>query len=376
MAFAPAALKTPRSTAKGQQRVPTHPVSVIENPSDVAPPDLSPPARRNWLRTMSSSAANEISRRLIFEGSAEYGVGAWASAESTAWESLRWAAQAIDMADRESGLPAAKPTAAATLESARAMMREARDFSGIYGELDSPAIYRIAKSHRSNLLDRNETGAINAADAADRYLDSARVQLASIAARSDEAARTMDLLAAVYLGRADAKTLPSATALCLRRAALQGQPKNANLAYRLGTHLSELGLLSEARWTLEHSMSLEPNRQTAEVLATILQRSGQGESAEDVLAGLSRQTDASEEILEARPRVPEIMTLSPADFAALSRPVNPVTGDGVNARLASARSNTTPIAATEDTSVEKDLETNADPPGMIRRFMHSLKRIW
>ncbi len=143
------------------------------------------------------------------------------------------------------------------LQLARQAIREARDFSGAYGSVDAEAIARMAKSHLTDVLDNQPTLGLSATDAADRYLDNARVQLAPIAAQSVEAAQAMDLLAAIYLSRADARTLPSSTALCLRRAALQGQPSNASLASRLGMHLADVGLMDEARWALEHSMSLE-----------------------------------------------------------------------------------------------------------------------
>ncbi len=114
--------------------------------------------------------------------------------------------------------------------------------------VDSYSMRRMIMSHQTAVLDSQPIDTLTATDAIDRYLDEARVRLAGIAAKSVEAAQAMDLLAAIYLGRADARTLPSSTALCLRRAALQGQPANASLAMRLGMHLADLGLYQEARW--------------------------------------------------------------------------------------------------------------------------------
>ena len=207
-------------------------------------------AAQRWLRTSTSSASREVSRRLIEQASAEYAIGAWASAETSAWEGLRFAAEAVELASRENAnSPADGPNAAAlaNLQIARTAIREARDFGGQYGAGDRDSIRRMAMSHQTAVLDYQPVDTLTAADAIDRYLDEARIRLSGIASQSVEAAQAMDLLAAIYLGRADVKTLPSSTALCLRRAALQGQPGNASLALRLGMHLADLGLYREAR---------------------------------------------------------------------------------------------------------------------------------
>ncbi len=41
---------------------------------------------QRWLRSSSSSAAQQVAQRLIVQSSDEYAVGAWASAETSAWE--------------------------------------------------------------------------------------------------------------------------------------------------------------------------------------------------------------------------------------------------------------------------------------------------
>ena len=165
-----------------------------------------PPAR--WLRSSTSTASAEVARRLIAQATREYGVGASLSAETSAWTAIRWAAESVDLAQRENGTPTSSDAGASALDRlqrARQAIREARDFSGMYGSVDAEAITRMAKSHLTEVLDSQPTQGLSATDAADRYLDNARVQLAPIAAQSVEAAQAMDLLAAIYLRRADAQ---------------------------------------------------------------------------------------------------------------------------------------------------------------------------
>lgn len=362
------------------------------------------PPTTKWLRTSSSSATAEVARRLISQATREFNVGASLSAETSAWEAIRWAAEAVDLTTRETPTLAnqSSETALKKLEFAREAIREARDFAGTYGAVNSEAIARMAKSHVTNVLDDETTAGLSATDAADRYLDAARTQLAQIAASSVEAAQAMDLLAAVYLTRADAKTLPSSTALCLRRAALQGQPNNASLASRLGMHLADVGLIDEARWALEHSVSLDPDPETAEALVNVLRRSGQDDDAARLLNAMqardnanffarSDQSPASKQSIpksrlvpsakRSKIKIPEITQLSPADFAALSKPVMPIETPStptepslVNAKKkviavpASARINSADEPIVEDTNEKK--------PGVVRRFFRSLKSVW
>ncbi|MGI9472168.1 MAG: hypothetical protein ACR2NZ_11575 [Rubripirellula sp.] len=350
-----------------------------------------------WLRSSSSSANAEVSRQLIEQANREYRTGAWLSAESTAWEALRWAAEGIDLSDRETAkthLGVRVNHSSELLRIARDAIREARDFSGAYGTINAEAITRMALSHSTDVLDEVPTHGLTGTDAADRYLDEARVALAGIAERSVEAAQSMDLLAAIHLGQADARKLPSSTALCLRRAALQGQPKNASLASRLGMHLADVGLLDEARWALEHSLAMEHDGATADALVAVLRRSGRGEQAVRVLASIQNRSQSNTPDLG--PRIPEITELSPSEFASISKPTMNVSRSGsVNAMLASSRKSTgvsvesvslTPKQSVlDDASASQDkadgLESSQEPtsekkPGVIRRMMSSLKRVW
>jgi hypothetical protein len=323
---------------------------------------------------------------LIIQATSEYRVRAYLSAEDTAWDALRWAAEAIDLANCEQ-----VGTQKANLESlqlARDVIREARDFSGAYGAIDGEAIVRMARSHKTDVLDNESMQGLSATDASDRYLDRARVLLSKVASRSVEAAQAMDLLAAVYLSRADEKTLPSATALCLRRAALQGQPQNASLASRLGMHLADVGLDQEARWALEHSLLLRHDPQTADVLVKVLRRTGQAEDATRLIATMQNRADSQSlaKSQQPSPKIPPITELSPAEFAAVSKPV--MTGwpksKSLSAVPASVKTNVTrATTATNRPAADQTPQTTDGlgqdddvKPGMVRRLMNSFKRVW
>jgi tetratricopeptide (TPR) repeat protein len=339
---------------------------------------------QRWLRTSTSSASREVARRLIDQASAEYSIGAWASAETSAWEGLRFAAESVELASRERGDSPANgryAAALANLQIARTAIREARDFGGHYGVSDRASIRRMATSHQTAVLDSQPIDTLTAADAIDRYLDEARVRLSDIASQSVEAAQAMDLLAAIYLGRADVKTLPSSTALCLRRAALQGQPENASLALRLGMHLADLGLYREARWALEHSLKLDPSQEASEALVLVLRRSGRSDEAARLIA--SMQTTIPDDTTR-QPRVPQVDTLSPQEFASISKPVMKASQrtSVVSGTLASARRNLVRVvrghpdeAATESDTAEQ-APSEVGQPSMIRRFFNSLIHVW
>jgi hypothetical protein len=322
-------------------------------------------------------------------------VGAWLSAETSAWEAIKWATESIDLAAREHG-HSQHVSALRQLQEARDAIREARDFSGVYGPLDGDAIRRMAISHQTDLLDDDSMVGLTATDASDRYLDHARVLLAPLARASVEAAHSLDLLAAVYLKRADAKTLPSATALCLRRAAFQGQPDNASLASRLGMHLAELGLLEEARWALEQAMSLEPDPESLQTLVRVLQRSGHQAEAAAWMARFQDQTQGSSRLSRAphgsvtataadgsQVRIPEIVEVTPQEFASISQPVIPFeeSNRSIEATAASApqpsvsQAKTSARTASFQTTPADEAETEAKP-GLLRRLFGSWKGIW
>ncbi len=345
-------------------------------PAAPTPAKPTPPASElapQYLKTATSKASLEIARRLISQGAAEYDSHAWLSAETTTWEALRSAASAIDQGSRDT-------SACSHLEVAKQAIMEARDFTAINGQLDDATLRRIARSHRTGLITDATQKPLTANDAADRYLDHARVHLAAIAEQNVESAQAMDLLAAIYLARAEAKTLPSGTALCLRRAAIQGQPSNASLASRLGMHLADVGLNDEARWALQHSMSLQFDPATADALVAVLRRSGDNRAADELVAGTRQRPGAG----VAQPRKPEIVELSPTEFASLSQSVMtaqaPAAGQ-VPASLVSSKTaasavtqGTAQVLAPESKTVDELSEDTK--PGAVKRFFNRFKRSW
>ncbi len=325
-----------------------------------------------WLPTTTADARFDQARRHLSEAMRAYDVRAWLSAEDSAWDAISASAEAIDLARRESGLatPAAQ-TATAQLRLAHRAIVEARDFARWSSPGDAEAIARTARSHVTTVLHGVPSTGLTSTEAVDRYLDAARVALSDLAAQSIEAAQAMDLLAATLLTRGEPKQLPQSTSLCLRRAALKGQPQNASLAFRLGAQLAEIGLLKEAQWALEHSLTLQPNADAATVLASVLRRSGQADAAQHLLASYRYPTTIG--TVGSSPKVPHITQLSPEQFASVSPPVmtEPAQPPSTPVQMASARGE--PQAASAPNT---SAEANDDRPGMIRSFFGSLRRVW
>ncbi|TWU51884.1 hypothetical protein [Rubripirellula reticaptiva] len=406
-------------------RMPAIRMPAVSSPSNPAPatPTVADPAasrptqataalpvataKTRYLRSSTSVASMEIARRMIEQATQEYNAHAWMSAEASAWEALQHAAEAIDLAKLESGVATSPSaiTARQNLEIGKNAILEARDFTGVYGAVDDDAIHRIARSHQTSVVPRKDPAnpaslvPLEPSDVADQYLDFARVHFATIAGQDQITAQAMDLLAAVYLDRADAKTLPSETALCLRRAALQGQPNNASLASRLGMHLSDIGLLGEARWALEHSMSIDFDPRTAEALVKVMRSSGDEESATRMLASIQARTgtqsyignQAAEVSANGYAQTPEIVELTPSEFASVSKSVMPPSQlasapatptNRVPASLASAKLNhafTTDSPQSqpfEPAMTEVDENNREQQPNALRRLFGKFKKPW
>ena len=340
-----------------------------------------------WLRSTSAAECVRRARTLLDRASIEYSSAAWLSAEATVWESFRCAAEGIDLQERELAkvqIGIRRRTATGRLQFARTAIREARDFTGMYGAADGCVISRMAISHSTDVLDGLPCDTLTGSDAADRYLDSARIALAEIASHSVEAAQGMDLLAAIYLKQNEVAKLHNSTALCLRRAALQGQPENSSLASRLGMHLLDLGLLEEARWALSHSLSIEKDEPTTQAYIAVLYQTGRQAEAQQLLATVPA---ASSSIVEAA-SVPAITELSPKDFAAISRPVilesargsltvtpvNATSRVGPHARSAITQDQGQPNSS--DVLPDGSKAENKAKPNLFKRFAESVRNLW
>lgn len=367
---APTRLPTVRrgKTNRVQQEV--KPVSALTDfPKPAARPNVNsttkPDTERlptDWLPSGTAASKTQIAIKKIGQADQEFRVGAWLSAETSAWEALRWAAEAIDHDSRRYGrLPSGDTTALATsnLQVAKQAIIEARDFAKTAESQTPESIARIARSHQTDVLRSNPAACLSATDASDLYLDFARTRLAIIASHSVQAAHAMDLLAAIYLRRSESRTLPSATALCLRRAAIQGQPENASLAANLGVQLTQVGLHREAQWALEHSLSIDPNPLAADALATLHRKSGRHDLASSVIAAVPKTKATTTD--NRAIRVPEITELSADEFAALSQSVVWTDDSSVSSRQPDVVQQSPVILASTRIQTNQPVQHQSDP---------------
>ncbi|TWU40349.1 hypothetical protein Q31b_36980 [Novipirellula aureliae] len=403
----------------------SQPVSVASRPrsEDSSKPTMWLPKPKSTpdVQTVSLPYATSLksqteSRAMLDQATREYQVGASLSAETSAWQSLVDTAEAIAIASK--GQPPklgySAPDPRSELQLARTALLEARDFANQNQASANRQISLdvIVKSHQTETLHSANLSKLSATQAIEIYLDEARNRFASLAAQNRLAAEAMDLLAAIYLTRNDPATMPTSTSLCLRRAALEGQPDNASLASSLGFQLAKVGLLEESRRVLSHSLSLRYDLDTQMALVHVLRSSGQPQQA----AELERSyREASQRAMANRNRkpIPNIERLSPAEFAAVSRPVmpatriqsiqsngqgnhlgqaepsvsgQPVSGQLVSNRMGSAQAtpfgfasqstnrssekNSGPSSANQDGSVQ------ADKPNLIRNAFESMTKWW
>ena len=180
---------------------------------------------------------------------------AYAAAEGNAWNALTLASEMIDLARSEvasSGISACE-----LLHRGRTAMEEATHFVTMARAGDTKAVDRIAASHETQVLGDHSVSPFVAVD---HYLDHVRICFTPIAAGSVQAARAMDLIAAIRLGRASQTQLPGPTSLCLRRAAAGGQPHNAAIWNTLSQQLADTGLLDEARWARVQGQAIAGKR--------------------------------------------------------------------------------------------------------------------
>lgn len=352
-------MAAPKSTAQRFAELIAERRAIEQSKSPVAPPAA---ASGMFLATQTAKSKLDQAWKHFQQAELEYSSAAYASAETSAWETLHLAAEAIDLQDQhtrsrsaiESGQPvsaAASRSAVRHLQSGRDALNEAQDFVGPYVTDDPESIARLARSHRTpvvrqglarrgraastshpnyqsapsdelgwytEMMVQSTNGTTQtiptATEAIDRYLDLARMDLSKVAAQSLLAAQTMDLLAAIRLGRDEALQLPGPSAICLRRAAVQGQSSNPDLVAKLGFHLADVGLIEEATWALQHSLTL---RYDVNVLQRLKQIESLSPTATTVLKGAPIRSQA-----RAR-RTPDVVTMSPEQFASVSRSVIP-----------------------------------------------------
>lgn len=286
-----------------------------------------------YLATQTARSQFEIAAGLLQQAQLEYECSAFASAETSVWQSLERSAQAIDLTNT-TARTSEEVSALKRLHRGRRALIEACDFVGPFAQQDPTAIARLARAHETPVLretlppmrrafdpsSASTVGLPAGSEAIDRYLDYARMQFSILSAKSLLAAQTLDLLAAIRLGRNELSQLPGPTAICLRRAAVQGQSANADLVAKLGHHLADVGLIDEARWALRHSLSLQPNQANAARLAAMDAAARQPGRANRSSDHLGRSVLAA---TRSRARTPDVITMSPEQFASISQSVMP-----------------------------------------------------
>lgn len=359
----------------------------------VVPP--SPPSASVYLASQTAKSQVDAATRSLDQAMLDYRCSAFASAESSAWSALQKAAEAIDLAESRSRIndfTGSKINAMQRLRAGRLAMQEARDFIGPYSQGGGEAIARLARSHQTAVVRQtlpNRKAAFNrsdvqlaASEVIDRYLDYARAELSVIAGKSLLAAKAMDLLAAITLGRGDASRLPGPTAICLRRAAVQGQSHHPDLVARLGHHLADIGLVDEARWALQHSLKLAYNPVNASRLASLNAGvSGRPSTAVQSQPNSStpsqgRQLDLGSSVLASTLPMPEVTAIQPRQFAAISpRPLpssqtnGPASGKSPFS-VASYQRGPSPVATTTQPAAP-EIE-----PKRASRFLPMFKKWW
>jgi hypothetical protein len=346
-----------------------------------------PPPRQAWLQSTTAMALSDKAVGKLEQAKIEYHSKAWLSAEQSAWEAIAFFSQAIDLRTVDTG-------AMERFRVAREAIIEARDFGATNATTQSDALMRIAKSHRTDVIADDEASNLTAAVAADRYLDFARRNLAPLAAADVRCAEAIDFLAAIYLARREPRQLPGETSLCLRRAALQGQPGNADLAARLGMQLADVGLVDEAKWAMQHSLQFHFQPVVANRLAALTQHSESTNQAGS-FASIEIKKESSLLASDQRAEMPLITQLTPDEFAAVSKPVmqptqslkassqgsiEPRRSSTVAAvSFASARlGSSDPTLHTKTTVSEPSQETEKETkqPNSIRRWFQSIPTPW
>jgi hypothetical protein len=282
------------------------------------------------LRQSAAKSLDESTARLTHRASL--------SAAAAAIDALRLIGQSIDTSHGD-GL------ATTGIESSLVAIREAEDFVGRYGHIDTGAISRMVRSHETKVLKDFDTSQLTGIIAADVYLDSARQTLSSIAIADPLAAHAIALLAKSYRQRATETPLALATSVHLMRAAAAAVPDDRGLAIELASVLEQAKLYAESQTVMAKAMQISsPNEMRADSGSTISVVSGKDD-------GVSSTKQAI-----------QIEQLSPELFASVSRPEGGPTGhDSAGSRAAKAT----------ESATEPAMEGNP-----VSRAFKSMTRMW
>ncbi|QDS93132.1 hypothetical protein FF011L_18870 [Roseimaritima multifibrata] len=283
------------------RQVSTRTLSKLRTPSEQAP---TPAVSTLTARRMAEQAIQSLD-----DAHLQLRRGMHLTAKRSAMETLRLIADANDMLDGQI-------RSARNLQQAQQALEEANDFSGQYGPVSQASLQRMVQSHQTPVLKDCTTSHLNGSRAADLYLDFARAKFAIVAEANPIATEALAVLAEVERKNKKPTALTDAVVISLLRAAIQARPDDAVIANELGFQLLKQGLLEEAQWALEKSFQIQPTRSAGVNLAETLRQSGNIQAARERIAQI-------EGLPIQPPATPQIITLSPQQFASLSPPTSP-----------------------------------------------------
>jgi len=203
---------TPIRLAASRHRA-SQPASVNYSTSESAP----------VLPGYSLDGLRQNATELIHSASARLDTHAYLTATAQATDALKLIAQAIDARQGAA-------VASSDLTQALTAIREAEDFVGKYGMVDSIAIKRMVRSHATEVLKPYDTTNLSGLAAADVYLDWSRRCLTQLASADPIASEALYVMAEAYRLRDGGTPFGLATSVHLMRAASEGQPQNGVIA--------------------------------------------------------------------------------------------------------------------------------------------------
>lgn len=242
------------------------------------------------LRRSAAKSLDEANARLMHRASL--------SAAAASTEALRLTAHSNDLLLGTS-------TASEQLRDALMAIREADDFAGRYGTVDSAAIARMVNSHHTKTLKEFDTSQLTGIIAADIYLDSARQMLEAMAASDPLAAHAIALLAKSYRQRASESPLALATSVHLMRAAVATAPGDRALVMELASVLDQANMKAEAQALQGRVASLPVNNDDSST--------SENDPVIAVVTGVRKSTNPSQAQQAVR-----IEQISPEAFAMVS----------------------------------------------------------
>jgi len=242
--------KHPIPLAQNDAQIPTVDLTpnllqlLVVEPASIPLRDASRPQSRIEPRTVmpgfSAMSLRRSAAASLDSAAIALSHGAPLSGAADSIESLRKIAQAIDIQNQDNACTT-------SVDAAMFAMREAEDFVGRYGIVDSAAIARMVDSHQTPALKPYDTSSMTGIAAADVYLDWARATLARTAQTDPLAAHAIAMLAKSYRQRADESPIALAASVHLMRAASMASPRDAGLATELSSVLAQANLPDESR---------------------------------------------------------------------------------------------------------------------------------